>query len=255
MVWFLFWPKNVMTIWWLGNLRYRGKEYMLVVVVHYKYECYEWWNSGNSWITFELVHYRRNLILFSFAQPWSNSSVMNVEILDMFLPSIRDLCQPLARSFLLVCLQEHLCGTWICIILIAVQDLATRWPHLHYLEICGVPCIKFKWRQNSFVKIISWWSVNIATVTNLSPVASRKCANNSDGGSSDRPRLLELPVHPPQQCLRKNNLDKEAKNILKKRAYVWNDQSFFSDNAMYSRQMKAETTLLSSMNPSIFTEG
>ena len=112
MVWFLFWPKNVMTIWWLGNLRYRGKEYMLVFVVHYKYECYEWWNSGNSWITFELVHYRRNLILFSFAQPWSNSSVMNVEILDMFLPSIRDLCQPLARSFLLVCLQEHLCGTW-----------------------------------------------------------------------------------------------------------------------------------------------
>ena len=111
MVWFLFWPKNVMTIWWLGNLRYRGKEYMLVFVVHYKYECYEWWNSGNSWITFELVHYRRNLILFSFAQPWSNSSVMNVEILDMFLPSIRDLCQPLARSFLLVCLQEHLCGT------------------------------------------------------------------------------------------------------------------------------------------------
>ena len=43
------------------------------------------------------------------------------------------------------------------------------------------------------------------------PGTARKCPDNSDGGSSDRPRLLQFPVHPPQQRLPKQKLSKATK--------------------------------------------
>ena len=43
------------------------------------------------------------------------------------------------------------------------------------------------------------------------PGTARKCPDNSDGGSSDRPRLLQFPVHPSQQRLPKQKLSKATK--------------------------------------------